>query len=167
MGDVGIKRFYFKGYSINEEKCLDCKNKILEIENEVLKLKDEIQNQITFYPDQELVSFAAIEKFLKSAKYEILIVDNYFNHDFDLVLSKLNVKKTIITNPQNKKIESNENYKVIKINIDHDRYLLVDDTCYHFGQSFADIGTKISTATKIKDKKTIEYLKTLRKYREK
>ena len=155
-----LKEYILEGYSINEQKCLECQNKLLEIQNEILQLKAEIQYQITFHPDQELISFTAIEKFLKCAKREIIIVDNYFGHDFDLVLSKLNVKKTIITNPQNKKIESNDNYEVIKINSDHDRYLIVDDACYHFGQSFADLGSKLSTATKVKDEETINLLKS-------
>ena len=71
-----------------------------------------------FEPGDQLKAFLGVQKFLESAKSEILIIDNYFGHDFDEVLQTLRVEKTIITNISNTKVENCENYKVIKNNLD-------------------------------------------------
>ena len=61
------------------------------------------------------------------------------------------MSKIIITNPKNSKIESNENYIVIKSTYYHDRYVFVDNVCYHCGTSIEDFGKFESTATRLND----------------
>lgn len=155
-----LSKHMIKGYSINEQRCLECQSAIIGLQNRVLELENNQNKGISFYPGDELKSFAAIEHLLKSAKKEIIIVDNYFGHDFDYVLKEANVEKTIITNTKNTKIESNENYKVVKSNDFHDRYIIVDDVCYFFGQSFGELGSKISYSIRIQDKVFIDTIKS-------
>ena len=157
-----LKEYMIKGYTINEIRCLECKNRISELELNIQRLKEREQNQLLLQPGEELKSFAAIERFLQSAKKEILIIDNYFGKDFDSVLEKINVEKTIITNINNKKIETCSLYKVIKTNEFHDRYIIVDNNCFHFGSSIGDLGTKISHSTRISDASVIQMLKRIK-----
>ena len=109
------------------------------------------RKQITYFTGDQLRGFIEIKRFLETAENEILIIDNYFGHEFDEVLEKLNVKKTIITNPMNKKIESNENYQVIKTDEFHDRFIFVDDVCYFSGASFKDLGSHESIMMRLHD----------------
>ena len=61
------------------------------------------------------------------------------------------------------KIESNENYNVIKTNLFHDRFVFVDESGYFFGASFEDLGEKFSFGIRLMDftkEDLIEKLKT-------
>ena len=104
-----------------------------------------------------------VQKFLESAKSEILIIDNYFGHAFDEILYGLNVEKTIITNVNNTKVQTCENYKVIKNNIFHDRFIIVDNYCYHFGASIEDVGKNISIGQRINEIEIVKFLKRFKK----
>ena len=154
-----LKEYLIHGFAINEKRCIECNNRISQLEIKYHELKEKEQKQLFIQPGDELKSYAAIEKFLLSAKQEILIIDNYFGRDFDSVLSKINVEKTIITNVNNKKIDTNNNYRVIKVNEFHDRYIIVDDVCFHFGSSIGELGDKISHAIKLTDLEVIRVLK--------
>ena len=146
-----IKETIINGYYINEPKCLECKKDILELQNKVNGLILNQNKEIKYNPGDQMRSFIEVSHFLKTAEREILIIDNYFGKEFDEVLSQINVKKTIITNPKNEKIESNDNYRVIKSEYYHDRYVFVDDVCYLFGSSIKDIGKHQSTAIRLQD----------------
>ena len=146
-----IKEIMFKGYTIEKQTCIECKTDILDIKRELLELKEGSNKEIKYNPGDQLRGFIEIKRFLETAKRRILIIDNYVGHVFDEVLEKLNVSKIIITNPKNTKIESNENYKVIKSTYYHDRYVFVDNVCYHCGASIEDLGKFESTTTRLND----------------
>ena len=150
-----------QGFYFNYPRCIECHDAIERIETELSNIRKDSEH--TFEPEKELVSYSAVERFLRTAKKQIIIVDNYFGHDFDTTLSEINVEIIIITNPKNIKIESNLNYKVVKTNIFHDRYLLVDNICYSFGQSFDELGTKVSKANRCYDQKNIDLIKKIAK----
>ena len=153
-----LKNYMFDGYSINTEKCIECKDAVVSLANCVYSLKTDIDKLVTnrykelaYEPGDQLRGFIEVKRYLESAEKEILIIDNYFGHEFDEVLRNLNVKKTVITNPHNEKIETNENYKVIKTEYFHDRFIFVDDICYHFGTSPKDLGLHYSIAIRMQD----------------
>ena len=146
-----IKETIINGYYINEPKCLECKKDILELQNKINELILNQNKEIKYDPGDQMRSFIEVSHFLKTAEREILIIDNYFGKEFDEVLAQINVKKTIITNPKNEKIETNDNYTVIKSEYYHDRYVFVDDVCYLFGSSIKDIGKHQSTAIRLRD----------------
>ncbi len=146
-----------QGFYLHEPRCIECRDTLQRIENQLTQINNENQiEEFNFEPGTELASFTAVERFLRHAKIRIIIVDNYFGHEFDAVFSEINVNKTIITNPKNKKIETNKSYSVVKSNLFHDRYILVDDICFSFGQSVNELGTKFSTSKRCKDKKIIK-----------
>ena len=158
-----LKQFMIKGYAVADNRCLECNNSILELKAKYLELEAKQNSSILFEPGDQLKAFLGVQKFLESAKREILIIDNYFGHAFDEVLKKIDVEKTIITNPNNSKIDTCEFYKVVKRNEFHDRFIIVDDYCYHFGASVEDIGKNISVGQRINEITIINFLKTFKK----
>ena len=158
-----LKPFMLKGYAIADTRCLECKNSILELRVKYLELEAKQNSSILFEPGDQLKAFLGVQRFLESAKSEILIIDNYFGHAFDEILEAINVEKTIITNSQNLKINTCENYKVIKNNIFHDRFIIVDDYCYHFGASIEDVGKNISVGQRINEIEIVKFLKSFKK----
>lgn len=157
-----LKNVIINGYSIDSERCLVCQTSMLDLQVRLHQLEEIVKKPITYYSGDELKAFVDVRRFLETAKKEILIIDNYFGHSFDDVLSKLDVDKVIITNTKNKKIDTCDNYIVIKTNDIHDRYIIVDDICYHFGDSIEKLGTKTSTVENISDLVVISALKSLK-----
>ena len=157
-----LDRYLVYGEVRDEERCQICETRLLKVENELFKIKERQNAEITYFDGNELRGFIEVKRYLECAKREIIIFDNYFDHSFDEVLSKLNVKKTIVTNPKNKKIETNENYTVIKGNVFHDRYIIVDSSCYDFGQSPGQLGEKYSTGHRISDEIVIDFIKSIK-----
>ena len=157
-----FKQYLKELYESKGPNCIICRNEILELQRDVKQLQLESRQEITYFPGDQLRGFIEIKRFLETAKEEIILVDNYLGHKYDDVLSNLNVKKTIITNFKNKKIETCDNYIVIKTNEVHDRYVLVDDVCYKFGSSLEQIGEKLSSTGKITDLFLINSIKNLK-----
>ena len=154
-----LKEYLIDGYSINEQKCADCRDYLINLSQRVYRLEQLSTNSIVYFPGDVLRGFIEIKRFLETAKQEICIIDNYFGHEFDDVLKNINVKKAIITNPKNIKVDTCENYKVIKVDDIHDRYIMVDDIWYTFGGSPKDIGTSISTGHLFTEEKLIQIFK--------
>lgn len=158
-----LKQYMLNGYAVNDTRCLECKNALLELQVRYLELEAKQNASMIFEPGDQLKAFLGVQKFLESAKSEILIIDNYFGHAFDEILQTINVEKTIITNYQNLKIETCDNYKVIKKNIFHDRFIIVDEYCYHFGASIEDVGKNISVGQRINEIEIVKFLKSFKK----
>ena len=154
-----LKDVMFKGFTYDFDKLLENKYSTEELLLIIIKLMQRQNNELVYYDGAELRGFIEVKRFLETAKKEIIIIDNYFGHSFDEVLSRINVAKTIITNPKNTKIESNENYKVVKTDIFHDRFVIVDDSCYNFGKSIDDLGGNFSIGKRISDEVIIRALK--------
>ena len=154
-----IKNHLIKLYESKGANCIICRNEILELQKDVTQLKLEAKNEIVYYKGEQLRGFIEVKRFIETAKQEVILVDNYLGHGYDEVLSNLNVKKTIITNVKNKKIETCDNYTVIKINDNHDRYVLVDNVCYEFSNSLEKLGETTSSSRKITDMFLINAIK--------
>ena len=157
-----IKAHLKEKYQSKGPNCIICRNDFLEMKNDIKQIKSDVENEIVYYPGDELRGFIEVKRFLETAKREIILIDNYLGHRFDDVFKNLNVEKTIITNKKNKKIDTCESYTVIKINDIHDRYVLVDDVCYKFGSSLEQLGEKISSVEKVTDKLLITKIKSLK-----
>ncbi|MBR4378234.1 MAG: virulence RhuM family protein [Bacilli bacterium] len=157
-----FKQYLKDLYESKGPNCIICRNEILELQRDVKQLQLESRHEITYFPGDQLRGFIEIKRFLETAKEEIILVDNYIGHKYDDVLLGIKVKKTIITNIKNKKIETCDNYTVIKTNELHDRYVLVDDVCYKFGSSLEQVGEKLSSSGKITDTFLINSIKNLK-----
>ena len=154
-----LKDVMFKGFAYDFDKLLGNKYSTEELLLIIIKLMQRQNNELVYFDGAELRGFIEVKRYLETAKKEIIIIDNYFGHSFDEVLSEINVAKTIITNPKNTKIESNENYKVIKTDGFHDRFVIVDDSCYNFGKSIDDLGGNFSIGKRTNDEVIIIALK--------
>lgn len=96
---------------------------------------------------------------IRSAKSRIIMVDNYID---DSVLRQLDkreegVSATIFTPSISRAMRQdlerhNAQYAPIEVKLfrrAHDRFLIIDDTIYHVGASFKDLGKKITAFSKM------------------
>ncbi len=154
------------------------KNKLLEHDEKFDIVFDELQNkkesefyQKIFFDGQIYDSYSLIIDIIKTAKNEILIIDNYIDDSILKMLAKKNKKvEVVILTSQNSNISKldinkfNKQYPILKIaktNKFHDRFIVIDNKeLYHCGASLKDLGKKCFAISKIND---IEYIKRLEK----
>ncbi len=171
-----LKEYLFKGHVIN--------HRISRVENEVFKIKDKVgkieieinsdlpPKQGIFYNGQIFDAWEFVSKLIKSAKYSIILIDNYIDESVLALLAKrqAGVKSSIYTaslSPQLKHDlqRHNKQYPAIQIhafNKAHDRFLIIDEeTVYHIGASLKDLGKKWFAFSKIEldAKEILERLK--------
>ena len=129
---------------------------------------DEHQQKIDFFvrtnqPPVEGVLFEGqifdayrlVEALVKSAKQEIILIDNYIDASvFDLLEKReQGVDATIYTEHVGQSLQHlqqlNEQQYGRRIEVReynsrfHDRFLILDDSLYHFGASFKDLGRRL------------------------
>jgi hypothetical protein len=112
-----------------------------------------------FHNGQIFDAYIFINDLLKSAKKDIVLIDNYIDDTVLVLFSKYkNLKFTIITKHISKQqkldIEKyNLQYKNLNIKIStkfHDRFLILDNKdVYHIGASLKDLGKKVFAFSKI------------------
>ena len=148
-----LKDYLLKGYAINR--------RIEQLEKTVADHTEKIDFFIRtslppvegiFYDGQIFDAYAFATDLIKSAKKNIVLIDNYVDETTLLMLSKRmqNVEATIYTNKVDKRLlldiqKHNEEYSPIKLleyKQAHDRFLLVDTEVYHIGASLKDLGKK-------------------------
>lgn len=164
-----LKDYLLRGYSVNRQ-LVELQgytdNRFLQIE----KRLDEHQQQIDFFvrtniPPHEGCVFEGhllegrevAEMIIKSAKHEVILIDPYIGSDTLHILEarQRNVSATIYTEKVNNNIltlqhnHETEYGKCRHINIFqyktnfHDRFLIIDETVYHFGASIKDLGKRL------------------------
>ena len=169
-----IKDFLLRGYAINQqlmriEQRIDARfdaqqSQIRKIES---TLSDH-QQKIDFFvrtnqPPVEGVLFEGqifdayklVEALVKSAKREIILIDNYVDATiFDLLEKReQGVDATIYTEHVGQSLQHlqqlNQQQYRRRIEVKeynnrfHDRFLILDDALYHFGASFKDLGKRL------------------------
>jgi hypothetical protein len=155
---VAMKKFIsnnaliFQRLDILEQKQFHTNEKIdlilSAIEDKSIKPKQGI-----FYNGQMYDAYVFIATLIKSAKVEIILIDNYIDESVFTLLSKRdkNVKVTIYTPNITKELEldlkkHNAQYTPVllkKFNQSHDRFLILDQKeVYHIGASLKDLGKK-------------------------
>ena len=169
-----IKDFLLRGYAINQqlmriEQRIDARfdaqqSQIREIES---TLSDH-QQKIDFFvrtnqPPVEGVLFEGqifdayklVEALVKSAKREIILIDNYVDATvFDLLEKReQGVDATIYTEHVGQSLQHlqqlNQQQYRRRVEVKeynnrfHDRFLILDDALYHFGASFKDLGKRL------------------------
>ena len=169
-----LKQFLLRGYAINQqllhlEQRLDARldNQQRQIQNIRQTLNDN-QEKIDFFvrtnqPPVEGVLFEGqifdayrlVEALVKSAKREIILIDNYLDASvFDLLEKRdTGVDATIYTEHVGSSLQHlqqlNEQQYGRRIEVReycsrfHDRFLILDDNVYHFGASFKDLGRRL------------------------
>ena len=158
-----LKNYIKNGYVINADKITN--ERFVNLENDVNILKSQMNDvksliknntlettQGIFYDGQIYDSYSFISDLLRSAKNEIILIDNYID---DIVLTLFlktpNIKVTIYTNTISKQLKLDfEKYSKQYNNItlktfknSHDRFLIIDKKeIYHIGASLKDLGKK-------------------------
>lgn len=148
-----LKDYLMKGYAINR--------RIEQLEKTVADHTEKIDFFIRtslppvegiFYDGQIFDAYAFATDLIKSAKANIVLIDNYVDESTLLMLSKRNpgVKATIYTGKADKRLlldlkKHNEEYPPIELaeyRQAHDRFLIIDTDIYHIGASLKDLGKK-------------------------
>ena len=112
-----------------------------------------------FFDGQIFDAYTLMCDLVRSAKYRIVMVDNYIDDSVfrQLDKRKAGVKAVIFTHSINRILRQdlerhNSQYAPIEIKTyskAHDRFLIIDDTVYHVGASFKDLGKKLFAFSKM------------------
>lgn len=167
-----LKQYLLNGYSINNKRCVECQENIITLNNKVnnliestsnlntrmlsLESTDNILSNMLFYENNIFEAYSYIKKLLLSAKKEIIIIDGYIDITVLDMLNEIMIPITIYTLPSANitkqdisKFQINHNLNIIRTNIIHDRFLIIDDDIYSIGSSIKDVGKKRFVMTKI------------------
>ena len=118
-----------------------------------LESKDIIPNQGVFFDGQVFDAYELASKIIRSAKKNIVLIDNYIDESTLTHLSKKTkaVEVLLLTKTISKKLtldvkKANEQYPNFELKTftkSHDRFLIIDDSeVFHLGASLKDLGKK-------------------------
>ena len=141
-------------------------NKVLEHEDKLSLLFNQFKtkNNHLFFEGQIYDAYSLLIKILNTAKEEIIIIDNYAGRElFDILRDvKCNIK--VITKNTSEELikkynKQYNNVNVIKNDVFHDRFIIIDrKILYHSGSSFKDLGKKCFAITKLNDEEILSNL---------
>ena len=134
-----------------ELKQLETDHKIEQIFDK-LEEQSVIPKQNIFFDGQIFDAYRFVAGLIKSAKKEIVLIDNYVDETVLTMLDKRgpSVKATIHTKQVSAQFQldinrHNAQYPPIEVqafNKAHDRFLIIDEKVYHIGASLKDLGKK-------------------------
>lgn len=165
-----LKSYIQYGYVINSEKITN--ERFVSLENDVNFLKEKVNNisnqiedksielkQGIFYDGEIFDAYSFISDLIRSAKSEIILIDNYVDDTtLNLFSKNQNATVTIYTHSISRSLKTdlekyNKQYKKIDIKTNksfHDRFLIIDDKeIYHIGASLKDLGKKTFAFSKM------------------
>jgi len=164
-----LKDYLLKGYSINnrmsrlEDNMEAIKNKVNEID---LQINTQlIPTQGVFFDGQVFDAYELTSKIIRSAKHNIVLIDNYIDESTltHLAKKKKAVAALLLTKTISKQLaldikkanEQYENFEAKTFTKSHDRFLIIDKTeVYHLGVSLKDLGKKWFAFSKM-DKQSV------------
>ena len=169
-----LRDFLLRGYAVSQqlkqmEERIDAKmnaqqNAILNIESTLADHQEKIDffvrtNQPpvegVFFEGQIFDAYRFVETLVKSAKREIVLIDNYIDASVFGLLEKRGqgVDATIYTEHVGQTLQHlqqlNQQQYGRRVEVReynsrfHDRFLVLDDSLYHFGASFKDLGRRL------------------------
>ena len=167
-----LREYLLKGYAFNQrvdriENNLENLSK--EVSKITLQLKtSELPSQGVFFDGQIFDAYELITRIIRSAKKEIILIDNYIDESVLTQLSKrsANVEAIIFTKSISRVLQldlERHNSQHPPINIralreSHDRFLIIDQKeLFHIGASLKDLGKKWFAFSKL-DGKTLELI---------
>ena len=118
-----------------------------------LENKTEIPIQGVFFDGQIFDAYKLVSKIIRSARQNIVLIDNYIDETTLTILSKkeINTKVLLLTKSIDKQLnldvaKANQqygNFVIHKFSKSHDRFLIIDRTeIFHLGASLKDLGKK-------------------------
>ena len=158
-----LKNYIQNGYVINSDKITN--DRFVTLENELTLLKSKVENisnsledntskpkQGIFYDGQIFDAYIFINDLLKTAKDEVILIDNYIDETVLTLFSKYpNINVKTYTHTISKQVNLDfQKYQTQYKNIElkefknsHDRFLIIDKKeIYHIGASLKDLGKK-------------------------
>ncbi len=158
-----LKNYIQNGYAINGDKITN--ERFVSLEKEVAVLKSQMgeikalvkddsikPSEGIFFDGQIYDAYAFVNDLLKSAKSEIVLIDNYIDENIFTLFSKYpNLKIKIYTQSISKQLKLDyQKYQAQYKNIEHqefknthDRFIILDKKeVYHIGASLKDLGKK-------------------------
>jgi hypothetical protein len=131
-----------------------------------LARKDKIPNQGVFFDGQVFDAYELVSKIIRSAKKDIVLIDNYIDERTLTHLSKKDKNVNVFLLSKNmgkqqrldvqKANEQYGNFSIMEFSKSHDRFLIVDGSeIYHLGASLKDLGKKWFAFSKM-DKSSVE-----------
>ena len=170
-----LKQYLFYGHTINETRCLAHSDNILKLNNSIEKIKNTLTERMDnfelrldsitsttyfkdkiFYDGQLYEGYSFIKNLFKKATNRIIIIDSYLDYSVLEMMMDINVDISIyiashtpLSNREISIFQTNHNLDVIRTNIYHDRFIIIDDELYTIGSSIKDIGKKISHISKL------------------
>jgi len=167
-----LKDFLMKGYAVNN-RVIRLENHLENLEEKVgqieLKLNTQlIPTQGVFFDGQVFDAYAFASRIIRSAKKNIVLIDNYIDESTLVHLSKKKEGVTVLllTKTTNKQLQldlqkANEQYggfELKSFHKSHDRFLIIDDNeVYHLGASLKDLGKRWFAFSKL-DKSSVDGL---------
>ena len=162
---VEMKKFLLTNAAVFQ-RLDNVERKQIETDQKFEQLFNALQsNEITpkqniFYDGQVFDAYTLIADIIRSAKKNIILIDNYLDDTVFKQLAKRNknVKAVVYSKADNKIVKQdlqthNKQYPKIelrKLTTAHDRFLIIDDkTVYHFGASLKDAGKKWFACSKL------------------
>ena len=166
-----LKEYLLRGYSINQ-RLMHMESRIdHRLSEHDIQLK-ELSNRMDFFvrtslPPREGIIFdgqifdayTLMSDLIRSARSRIIMVDNYIDDSVFIQLDKRaeGVSATIFTPSISRALRQdlerhNAQYAPIEVKAfrrAHDRFLIIDNTVYHVGASFKDLGKKLTAFSKM------------------
>ena len=153
-----LRDYLLKGYALNQR--MDrIENNFEDLSKEVNKISlqlstKDLPNQGIFFDGQIFDAYELASRIIRSAKKEIILIDNYIDESTITHLSKkaTNAKAVLYTKSISKQLsldikKANEQYsntfEIRELTSSHDRFLIIDQKeLYHIGASLKDLGKK-------------------------
>ena len=178
-----LKEYLLRGYSINQ-RLMHMENRIdHRLSEHDIQIK-ELSNRMDFfvrtslppkegiiYDGQIFDAYTLVCDLIRSARNRIIIVDNYIDDSVFRQLDKraTGVPATIFTPSISRTLRQdlerhNAQYAPIEVKTfrrAHDRFLIIDDTVYHVGASFKDLGKKLTAFSKMEIMTADEFISYL------
>ena len=152
-----LRDYLLKGYALNQ-RMNRIENNFESLSNEVQKISLQINTHLiptqgVFFDGQVFDAYQLASKIIRTAKKNIVLIDNYIDENTFVHLSKKNknVKVVLFTKSATKQLlldlqKTNEQYggfEVRNFTQSHDRFLIIDSKeVYHLGASLKDLGRK-------------------------
>ncbi len=173
-----LKDYLLKGYSINnrmnrlEDNFENLKYKVDQIDLQINS--PHIPAQGVFFNGQIFDAYELASKIIRSAKSEIILIDNYIDESTLTHLSKKaqTVKVLLLTKSISRQLaldlkKANEQYghfEAKELTNSHDRFLIIDRIeIYHLGASLKDLGKKWFAFSKMEKGMTKLILEQIKK----
>ena len=166
-----LKQYLLNGQAINESRCLAHSDNLVQINNTINNMNDrlttleiefkninsvDIFKDKIFYDGNLYEGYAFIKNLFYKAKCRIIIIDGYLDYSVLEMLNNITLPITIyilpsslITNREIQLFQTNHNLTVIRTNLYHDRFIVIDNELYNIGSSIKDIGKKITHISKL------------------